>query len=54
MSITNNIDNLRSETFTYDTLNRLVTAQTASTYSVPPISTTKCWGESYSYSKTPT
>ncbi len=46
MSITNNIDNLRSETFTYDTLNRILTAQTNATYST---SSTKCWGESYSY-----
>ena len=46
MSITNNIDNLRSQTFAYDTLNRLLTAQTNATYST---SSTKCWGESYSY-----
>ncbi len=46
MSIANNIDNLRSQTFAYDTLNRLSTAQTNATYSTSP---TKCWGESYSY-----
>ena len=46
MGITNNIDNLRSQTFTYDTLNRLFTAQTNATYSSSP---TKCWGEQYSY-----
>jgi RHS repeat-associated protein len=45
-TITNNIDNMRSQTFTYDTLNRLLTAQTNATYSTSP---TKCWGEQYSY-----
>ncbi len=46
MGTTNKIDGLRSQTFTYDTLNRLLNAQTNSTYST---SSTKCWGESYSY-----
>ena len=46
MSITNNIDNLRSQTFIYDTLNRLYIAQTNATYAT---SSTKCWGEQYSY-----
>jgi RHS repeat-associated protein len=46
MSIANNIDNMRSQTFAYDPLNRLLTAQTNATYST---SSTKCWGESYSY-----
>ena len=54
MSVTNNIDNLRSQRFAGvypersrgNALNRVVTAQTNATYSTSP---TKCWGESYSY-----
>jgi len=46
ISIANNIDSMRSQTFAYDTLNRLSTAQTNATYST---SSTKCWGEQYSY-----
>ncbi|GAC1657309.1 MAG: hypothetical protein NVS9B15_18630 [Acidobacteriaceae bacterium] len=42
--ITNNIDNARSQTFTYDQLNRIVSAQTTSTFATAP---TKCWGEVY-------
>jgi RHS repeat-associated protein len=43
MGITNNRDNTRSETFTYDALNRIKTGA-ASTYAVSPAN---CWGESY-------
>ena len=42
--ITNNIDAQRSQTFAYDQLNRLTTAQTTSTFST---ASTKCWGETY-------
>ena len=45
MGITNNIDNQRSQTFTYDQLNRITSAQTTSTYATAP---TKCWAEVYS------
>jgi RHS repeat-associated protein len=44
MGITNNIDGTRSQTFTYDSLNRISTAETTSTYST---SAAHCWGESY-------
>jgi YD repeat-containing protein len=43
-SITNNLDSSRTQTFGYDQLNRLTTAQTASTYSTSPA---HCWGENY-------
>lgn len=43
-SITNNLDNTRSQNFTYDSLNRITGALTASTYSTSP---SHCWGESY-------
>jgi RHS repeat-associated protein len=46
MGITNNRDTTRSQTFAYDALNRLSTAETASTYSSSP---SHCWGESYVY-----
>ena len=41
MGITNNIDNQRSQTFTYDALNRITSAQTVSTQATAP---SKCWG----------
>src|SRR5258708_4535991 len=41
--ITNNRDNTRSQSFTYDALNRIATADTQATTG------TKCWGESFSY-----
>jgi RHS repeat-associated protein len=44
--ITNNRDTTRSQTFSYDPLNRLTMAQTTATYST---STANCWGESFSY-----
>jgi RHS repeat-associated protein len=45
-AITNNLDNLRSQSFTYDALNRLATAQTNATAGT---SLAKCWGESFAY-----
>ena len=44
MGITNNIDNQRSQTFTYDALNRITSAQTVSTQATAPA---KCWAEVY-------
>ncbi len=44
MGITNNRDNTRSQAFTYDNLNRILTAQTTSTYSA---SANNCWAEQY-------
>lgn len=46
MGIANNIDTTRSQSFQYDPLNRLFTAETASTYSTSP---NHCWGELYLY-----
>lgn len=45
-SIANNVDPTRSESFTYDNVNRLSSAQTSSIYSTSPQS---CWGENYYY-----
>ena len=42
-AITNNRDTARSQSFTYDSLNRIATAQTTATTG------TKCWGETFSY-----
>jgi RHS repeat-associated protein len=44
-AITNNLDTTRSQTFTYDQLNRITSALTTSTYATSP---THCWGETYS------
>jgi hypothetical protein len=44
--ITNNVDASRSQSFTYDHLNRILTAETSSTFATSP---THCWGESYTY-----
>lgn len=44
-SITNNLDGTRSQTFSYDQLNRITAAQTTSTYST---SSSHCWAETYS------
>jgi len=41
--ITNNRDTTRSQSFTYDTLNRIATAKTTAT------SGANCWGETFSY-----
>jgi RHS repeat-associated protein len=41
MGITNNRDNTRSQSFTYDSLSRIATAKTSST------SGSNCWGETY-------
>ncbi len=46
ISITNNVNAARSQTFSYDALNRLATAQTTSTYSSSP---SNCWAETYTY-----
>jgi RHS repeat-associated protein len=46
ISITNLVDGTRSQQFTYDQVNRLVTGETTSTYSTSP---THCWGEAYAY-----
>ncbi len=43
MGITNNRDTTRSQSFSYDSLNRIATAQTSST------SGSTCWGEQYGY-----
>jgi RHS repeat-associated protein len=45
MGITNNRDSTRTQAFTYDQVNRIVTAA-ASTYSQ---SSAHCWGETYTY-----
>jgi hypothetical protein len=45
MGITNNRDTTRSQAFSYDALNRIVTA-TASTYASSPA---HCWGEAYRF-----
>jgi len=45
-AITNNRDTTRSQSFTYDPLNRLTAAQTTSSYSSSP---PHCWGESFGY-----
>jgi len=46
LGITNNRDTTRTQSFTYDRLNRLSTAQTTSTYSTSPAN---CWGEQLNY-----
>jgi RHS repeat-associated protein len=46
MAITNLVDGTRSQQFTYDQLNRLLTAETTSTYATSPA---HCWGEAYVY-----
>jgi len=43
VGITNNVDTTRSQSFTYDQVNRIVTGETASTTGA------NCWGESYTY-----
>jgi RHS repeat-associated protein len=42
--ITNNLDATRSQTFTYDSLNRITGALTTSTHATSPA---HCWGEAY-------
>jgi RHS repeat-associated protein len=44
--VTNNITSGRSINYTYDTLNRISTAETTSTYSTSPAN---CWSEAYVY-----
>ena len=43
-SITNNLDTTRSQTFSYDQVNRITAAQSASTFATSPA---HCWGETY-------
>ncbi len=43
-SVTNNLDTTRSQNFTYDSLNRITSALTASTHATSPA---HCWGETY-------
>jgi hypothetical protein len=45
-SITNNLDTTRSQSFTYDQLNRITGALTTSTHATSP---THCWGETYQF-----
>src|SRR5205814_6338868 len=45
-SITNNLSTTRSQAFTYDSLNRLATAQTTSTHAT---NANDCWAETYTY-----
>src|ERR1700675_3852193 len=51
ISIANYYDATRSQQFTYDQLNRLVTAETTSTYATSPA---HCWGEAYVYDNSTT
>jgi RHS repeat-associated protein len=44
--ITNNLDSNRTQFFGYDQVNRLLTAQTVSTFST---NSAKCWGETFGY-----
>ncbi|HXP68610.1 MAG TPA: RHS repeat-associated core domain-containing protein [Candidatus Dormibacteraeota bacterium] len=44
--IINNLDNNRTQFFSYDQVNRIGTAQTVSTFST---NSAKCWGESFVY-----
>jgi RHS repeat-associated protein len=44
-SITNNLDTTRSQTFAYDSLNRITSALTTSTHAT---SSVHCWGETFS------
>jgi len=46
LGITNNRDTTRSQTFAYDQVNRVATAETTSDAGASP---TNCWGESYGY-----
>ena len=46
IGITNNKDSTRSQAFTYDSLNRILTAETTSTHSTSPAN---CWSEIYQY-----
>jgi RHS repeat-associated protein len=51
IGIANYYDPTRSQQFTYDQLNRLVTAETTSTYATSPA---HCWGEAYVYDNSTT
>jgi RHS repeat-associated protein len=49
--ITNNLDTTRSQTFTYDQLNRITAGQTTSTFGTSP---SHCWAETYQFDNSPT
>ena len=49
ISITNNRVTDRSQTFSYDQLNRVATAQTTATHSSDPAD---CWGQAFGYDST--
>jgi RHS repeat-associated protein len=49
ISITNNRVSDRSQTFSYDQLNRIATAQTTATHSSDP---SVCWGQAFGYDST--
>jgi RHS repeat-associated protein len=49
ISITNNLVSDRTQTFSYDQLNRVATAQTTATHSSDP---TVCWGQAFAYDST--
>jgi RHS repeat-associated protein len=49
--ITNNLDTTRSQTFTYDQVNRITAAQTTSTFATSP---SHCWAETYQFDNSPT
>ncbi|MFZ1971656.1 MAG: RHS repeat-associated core domain-containing protein [Candidatus Acidiferrales bacterium] len=46
IGITNSVDATRSQQFTYDQVNRLLTGETTSTHATSPA---HCWGEAYVY-----
>ena len=46
VGVTNNRDSTRGQSFGYDSLNRLILAETTSTFATSP---THCWGEAYQY-----
>src|SRR6202043_2179271 len=46
VQITNNKDTTRTQQFTYDHLNRILTAETTSNHVTSPAN---CWGEAYVY-----
>jgi len=50
VTISNNRDSTRSQTFSYDAVNRISSAGTTSTYSTSP---GHCWGENYAYDNDP-
>ena len=51
IGITNSVDATRSQQFTYDQVNRLLTGETTSTHATSPA---HCWGEAYVYDNSTT